>query len=130
MIVELFEGRVITFKHKDLSGKFQLEKVKKTRSNQQNKYLHGYLFPEAARAMSMKIGKQVTPTLAKAVLKSKCGVFYVEAIEEWVVIPTSKQTTGQMVSFIEKSLKYIAEKTGEYLEEPNEEQWRQIQEEK
>jgi len=39
-------------------------------------------------------------------------------------------TTIQMMSFIEKSLKYIAVKTGEYLEEPNEEQWRQIKEPK
>jgi len=44
------------------------------------------------------------------------------------VIPTSEMNTKQIVKFIEKSLKYMAEKYNTYLQEPNEDQWRQIKE--
>lgn len=131
MRVEIFENRIIKpFSPKVKDGWYELTAENKKRSLGQNSYIHGYLFPEAAKAMSKKIGKEITPKLSKAVLKSQCAVEFVKSLDEWIVIPTSEMTTIQMMSFIEKSLKYIAVKTGEYLEEPNEEQWRQIKEPK
>jgi len=129
MIVTIEKGRILQpFKQTQISGRFELTKVTKKRSSGQNKYFHGYLFPKAAKAFTKHLRKPISMELAKEVLKSTCGVFFVPAVNEWVVIPTSKQNTKQATIFIEKSLKYVAEKTGEYLEEPNEEQWRQIKE--
>ena len=131
MRVEIYDSKIIKpYTPKVKNGWYVLTAEKKQRTSGQNKYFHGYLFPQAAIAMSKKIGKTVSMDLAKAVLKSTCGVFYVPEIEEWVVIPTSKMNRKQATIFIDKSLKYVAEKTGEYLEEPNEEQWRQIKETK
>jgi len=131
MMVELSEGRILhPYSQTQVSGKFELAPFKYKRTAGQNKYWHGYLFPEAARAMSHKIGKPISMALAKEVLISRCGVFYVQAIDEYIAFRTSKMNTSQAVTFTERALKYIAEKTGEYLEEPNEEQWRQIKEEK
>lgn len=131
MFVEIKDGRIIKpYSQTQINGEYELEPFKKKRTIPQNSYIHGYLFPESAKAMSKKIGKEITAKLAKAVLKSQCAVEYVKSIDEWIVIPTSEMNTVQMIKFIEKSLKYIAIKTGEYLEEPNEEQWRQIKEPK
>lgn len=127
MNIELQDGRVIKpYAKTKLTGVFEITPFKKTRSNGQNRYIHGYLFPEFAKIMTDKFNKKVSAKMAKIVLKSRCGADYIELIDEWVITPTSKMKTDRMVRFVNDSLKYIAIKYNEYLREPNEIEWGEI----
>ena len=127
MIVELESGRLIKpYDKKDLSGKFEITKVTKKRSNPQNAYLHGILFPELAKGMTAKAGKTISPELAKAVVKKK----FLEVFTEvgTIELPTSKLNTKQCMEFIEKCQQYAAEMLETNIPSPNEVDFNLIQE--
>jgi hypothetical protein len=127
MKVELNSGRLIKpYNQTDISGVFELTKYVKKRTNPQNAWIHGFLFPPFALILTRIVGKKVSSKLAKGLLKKRCGLDYVQSLDDWVVTPTSEMSTVRMVKFIEDSLAYIAVTFNEYLEGPNEEQWRQI----
>jgi len=131
MRVEIHDSRIIKpFQPKVKDGWYILEPEKKKRTNNQNSWIHGFLFPPAAKTMTEKLKVKVSSKMAKVLLKSRCGVDYVEALDEWIVTPTSEMSTVRMVKFIEDSLKYMATKYNVYLDGPDEEQWRQIKEPK
>jgi len=130
-VIEINKGRIISpFSETQINGKYELSPLSKKRTNRQNNWIHGFLFPPAALEMTKKLKVKVSAKMAKVILKSRCGVDYMEVIDEWIVTPTSEMSTVRMIKFIEDSLKYMATKYNVYLEGPNEEQWRQIKEEK
>jgi len=128
MRVEIKSYKIVAdniYKVKD--GIYDLTPFSKKRSNALNKYLHGYLFPTAAKRMSEMTGKKVTAEMAKAILKYKCATEFNEDIGTYI-LPTSKMPNVRCVKFIEDCWVYGAEVLEFYFEEPGENEWRLIKE--
>lgn len=129
MKVTIDSGRIITpYSQTDIKGVYELTKWNKNRTNQQNAWIHGFLFPPASKIMTKHLKMKITPKMAKYILKARCAVDYIPALDESIQIDTRDMDTKRMMRFIEDCLRYMAEKYGEYIEGPNEEQWRQIKE--
>lgn len=88
-------------------GLYQVKAHRKTRSDAQNRLIHGLLFPEAARAIAAKTGRRITPEFAKSLLKTKFALGHDEELGEFI-IPTSKMNTEQLAKFVEDCVRYIA----------------------
>jgi len=118
MRIEVFENRIIKpWEPKVKDGWYILEPEKKKRSNQQNKLLHGQLFPEAARAISKKTGRKISTEFAKSLLKTKFAIEYDEQLGEYI-LPTSKMDKARCCKFVEDSVRYIAVFCNYYIELP------------
>lgn len=98
-------------------GLYKISPVRKTRSNAQNKLLHGLLFPESAKAIAEKTGRKITPDFAKALLKTKFAIGHDDELGEYI-IPTSKMNTAQLSKFVEDCVRYIAVYCGVSIELP------------
>jgi len=69
---------------------------------------------------------KITPKMAKYILKARCAVDYIDAIDEWIQIDTRDMDTVRMMKFIEDCLKYMATKYGEYIEGPDDMNYQKI----
>jgi len=108
-------------------GDYTIEKLKKKRTNPQNAWIHGFLFPPAAKIMTKHLKIQISPKMSKHILKARCAVDYIPSLDEWIQIDTSDMDTIRMMRFIEDCLKYMATKYGEYIEGPNEVDYSKIE---
>jgi len=110
-----FEGKEI---------KISVERNYKKRSNNQNAYLHGYLFPIITLFLN-DAGWQMTPQKTKEWLKKKF-LTHTEINEntgeymEWVK-KTSECTTKEIMDFQDRCIQFAAEELGIEVALPNEE---------
>lgn len=112
MIGEVKDGKFVPNGSLDkMEGKkVELRIVRDKRSNKQNRYMHGVMFPELAKAISKSMGKEITVEFAKEVVKYKFLRIATDA--GIVVMPTAKLNTAQCTEFIESCLKYAADTLG------------------
>ena len=107
-LVVIHGGQIISpSKFTNISGKWELSKIKKNRTTKMNSLLHGHIFPEASRALSEKLNRRISPEFAKALLKTKWAVEYDKQIGEYI-IPTSRMNTERCCKFIEDCVRWIA----------------------
>jgi hypothetical protein len=113
--IKHFEGKEI---------KISVERNYKKRSNNQNAYLHGYLFPIITIALN-DLGWQMTPIKTKEWLK-KQFLIHTEINEitgeymEWVK-GTSECTTMEIMEFQNRCIQFASEELGIEVALPNEE---------
>jgi len=111
------ENGVITSpKLKD--GFYSVTKYVKKRSTAQNALLHGHILPEASLALSVFSGKKVSQEMAKTLLKTRFLSRYDEKLGDYI-IPTSKLTAPQFVTFIEDCVRFLSTRCNHYVELPN-----------
>ena len=128
MQVTLSKGAILEDLKTLKDGNYVLEKFNKKRTNPQNAWIHGFLFPPAAKIMTKHLKIKITPKMAKYILKARCAVDYVSALDEWIQLDTRDMNTVRMMKFIEDCLKYMATKYGEYIEGPDDMNYNQIEE--
>jgi hypothetical protein len=109
-----FEGKEI---------KISIERNFNKRSNNQNAYLHGYLFPVITEALN-DLGWQMTPQKTKEWLKKKF-LIHTEINEntgeymEWIK-RTRDCNTKEIMDFQDKCIQFAAEELGIEVALPNE----------
>lgn len=99
--------------HKGQRVYFTIEKVKKHRSDNQNRYSHGIVFPMIAEAMGCEM-EEAKDALKWQYLRKQldCGA--------WTVRPTSSLSTVEFEDFLSKCRMLASQMFDLYIPLPNE----------
>jgi hypothetical protein len=117
VIARIKDGRIVGQRNLP-DGLYEIKAHRKTRSDKQNKLLHGCVFPEASKAISEKTGRRITPEFAKSLLKTKFAVEHDSELGEYI-LPTSKMNTERCAKFIEDSVRWISKYCDYYIKLPD-----------
>ena len=121
MLVKISNGR-LEKRVECRDGLYTLKPKRKTRSDAQNRLIHGLLFPESAKAISEKTGRKITPEFAKSLLKTKFAIEHDEELGEYMLL-TSKMSTERLSRFIEDCVRYISAYCDYYIQLPDDRDW-------
>jgi hypothetical protein len=126
MKIEIKNGKIAESLSDLKDGDYTIEKLKKKRTNGQNRHFHGPVLGQLSEAMTRLSGKKVSREMAKEIVKFKFLQFFDDKIGTFI-IPTSKLTTVQWIKFLEDIQRYGSLVLGIDIESPNEVDYSQIE---